>query len=113
MTGYPSTPARQADLAPAPATASGANQTALPPERDVASARVNAGVEAPDPEAIATLHIPDDIGGDVTHHITVLRQIWWQHHGLGFRYPAEPGIIVIDGGKSLSDVEAMLAKARA
>ncbi len=98
MTG-PSAPDRQADLAPAPATASGANQTALPPERDVASARVNAGVEAPDPEAIATLHIPDDIGGDVINDIQTLRWIWWQHHGLGFTYPAEIGIILIKGGK--------------
>ncbi len=40
---------------------------------------------------IATLHAPDDIGGEVTHHIPVLRQIWWSHRGLGYRYPAEPG----------------------
>ncbi len=99
MTGRASTSSRQADLAPAPATASGANQTALPPERDVASARVNAGVEAPDPEAIATMHARELIGGDVTHHIPVLRQIWWSHRGLGYRYPAQRGIILIDGGR--------------
>ena len=99
MTGRASTPPRQADLAPAPATASSANQTAPPPDHAPANARRTAGVEAPDADDIATMHTPELIGGDVTHHIPVLRQIWWSHRGLGYRYPAQRGIILIDGGR--------------
>ncbi len=68
-------------------------------EHEFASARGAASVEAPDPEAIATMHTPELIGGDVTHHLPVLRQIWWSHRGLGYRYPAQRGIILVDGGK--------------
>ncbi len=50
-------------------------------------------------KAIATLHAPEEIGGDITHHIPVLRSIWWSHRALGYTYRAEPGIIVIKGGK--------------
>ncbi len=89
----------RASRRPVSAVASGANQTELPPARDVASARVGTGVEEPDPDAVATLHAPEFIGGDVTHCIPVLRQIWWQHRGLGFRYPPERNIIVTEGGK--------------
>ncbi len=48
---------------------------------------------------LATLHALELIGGDITHHIPVLRQIWWSHRGLGYLYPAQRGIILIDGGK--------------
>ncbi len=84
MTGFPSAPGRP---------------TALPLDRDLASARGDAGVEAPDADDIAILHTPDDSGGKVTHHIPVLRQIWWSHRGLGYRYPVERNIIVIKGGR--------------
>ncbi len=50
-------------------------------------------------KAIATLHAPEEIGGDITHHIPVLRSIWWSRRALGYTYRAEPGIIVIKGGK--------------
>ena len=66
---------------------------------DSRGAEVDADVDAPDPEAIATMHTPELIGGDVTHHLPVLRQIWWSQRGLGYRYPAQHGIILIDGGK--------------
>ncbi len=99
MTGRASTPPGQADLAPAPATAISTNQTALPPDHDLASGDGAADGEAPDADDIATMHTPELIGGDVTHCIPVLRQIWWSHRGLGYRYPAQPGIILIDGGK--------------
>ena len=32
------------------------------------------------------------------HDISDVRQIWWHHRRLGLRYPAEIGVIVIDGG---------------
>ena len=100
MAGRPSAPDHQADLSPAPSPTGGVNQTAPPPDHALASARVDVGASPPDADDIATMHAPELIGGDVTHHLPVLRQIWWSHRGLGFRYPAEPGIIVIDGGKS-------------
>ncbi len=71
---------------------------AQPPVHALASARVDAG-EAPDAEAIATMRAPELIGGDVTNDVQTLRWIWWQHHGLGFTYPPESGIIVLEGGR--------------
>ena len=68
-------------------------------DHDLASGEVDASEAPADADDIATMHAPELIGGDVTHHIPVLRQIWWSHRSLGFRYPAERNIIVIDGGK--------------
>ena len=99
MIGRAPTPPRQVDLATAPAPASSANQTAPPPVHALASAKGADGVEAPDADAVAKMRAPEPIGGDITHDIPTLRWIWWQHRGLGFTYPAELGIIVLEGGR--------------
>ena len=93
MTGRPSAPKCPAALAPA--TASGANQTALPPDHAPASARVDGGVEAPDADDIATLRAPEPIGD-----IEGVRGVWWSLARQGHRLPAQRDVILIDGFQS-------------
>jgi hypothetical protein len=40
--------------------------------------------------------VPRSMRPDETRHV---RQVWWNQARLGHRLPAEPGVILIDGGR--------------
>ena len=51
-----------------------------------------------DTNRIAHLQVPPH--GDAAHDVKTLRWIWWQHRGLGYTYPTQKGLILLDGGQT-------------